>query len=252
MSTTIPETSARQSYLKLKPILDKLEDLHGLRFSPEEATGRGLWMTQFAKQDKARLKALYKQAPVSIIDELESRALAVKGASLEVSAVVEELSSDELFQARKQRDELLLQIQAVCFGDAEIQKELARIRSGRGHRDLGNDLLDVATLVTQKKVWSKMKSAGFLSEKGLEDLQDKGARILRWTGRSSDPLTQNPREAERRAWSYLVEGYNLVRDYTRVLYREEPELWEYRYPSIYSTRSPKKEAASPAPTTPTP
>jgi hypothetical protein len=50
-----------------------------------------------------------------------------------------------------------------------------------------------------------MKSAGFFSEKGLEALQDKGVQILRWTGRSSEPLMQNPREAERRAWSSLVE-----------------------------------------------
>lgn len=231
----IPTAEAIAAYQAVKPMLDALpeEALYALRFPAPEATARGLWVAGNAERDRERFIEMYKDPPLEAIDSLEQRALAVKGAELAAPDPDTPAEPPDLERGRELRKKHLKVLDAVFFGDAGTTEKLEEIRSGRGNRDLGSDLIDLSAL--EAKHWPRVLATGLISADERKELDPLGAATLRWAGRSDTPAP-NPREAEQRAWTHMAQAYNLVRDYAFVLYRDDPDGYARDYPALSAPR----------------
>jgi hypothetical protein len=240
MSST-PEAAVLDAFEALKPTLLTLkpESLRGLRMPAEVATGRGLALARQVTTDRTRFEDLYKNPPLALFDSLERRALAVKGAALtDEFAPVVEVSEEELKQAMYLRRKHLSILSTVFFDKEDVLKELSEIRTGRGHRDLGGDLVDLAALLSRKEIWGVVKPTTLVKDSTVNELEVLGLKILRWL--DGDNSENNGRRFERLAWNYLMEAVDKVMVLSRPLY-ESQEEWEAAYPAfgrVVSTHRP--------------
>lgn len=231
----IPEVEAIAAFEELKGALEALDEtkLRALRFPASEAASRGLWLAGNAERDRSRFEAQFTSPPLEAIDSLRKRALAVKGAELTAAKAATAPEPPDLDAARSLRRRHLKVVDAVLDGEPEHEAAIAQIVSGRGTRDLGSDLVELAAM--ERKQWARISATGLVNEAELERMDQLGVDVLRWAGRKDEPgAAADPRAAERRAFTYLAEAYDLVRDHARLVYRDDPDAWQRDYPSLYT------------------
>jgi hypothetical protein len=132
--------------------------------------------------------------------------------------------------ARQQRQRTLKVSEAVCFGDEDKLAELGAIYLGRGNRDLGTDLIDIAAFV--RKNGKIFESTGLITEADLVKMETVGREIVEWTLRRGDDV--GSRFAEQRAWTSMAKAYELIRCHAHPLYFGREDEWVTRYPSLFS------------------
>jgi hypothetical protein len=237
----IPEVEAIASYESLKELLDDLptDGLRSLRFTANEAASRGLWLAGNAQRDGAKFVAMYANPPLAEIESIKQRALAVKGAELLATKTGQTLEQPDIAGARIIRKRHLKIVDAVVGETPDNMQQIADIIQGRGTRDLGSDLIDLAAL--ERANWSAIVATGLVQEADLEQMDQLGVQILAWAGRSGEGTPDtNPRGAEQRAWTYMATAYQIIRDYAQVIYRDDPDTWRRDYPSLFTHEGPTK------------
>jgi hypothetical protein len=248
----IPEGKAREAYEEVEEIADEIpkKELAPLRFPVDESTGRALFVSQHANEDLPQFKAVYKKPPEKEIRLLGKLAYALKGADLQRKAVkIVPVSKEDIRKLRKVRKKALRLVRLVFEGNEKMQKKADEIDKGRGHPDLAGDGIEIHDIIIED--WPLFEKTGLISKEEVEDLEKLSYALLAWSGRHKDQPSLKEREAEQRVWTLLVNAYHPVREYARILYLDNLEEWEYRYPSLFAFElppRPKKQTSNPDPT----
>lgn len=252
----IPVAKATEAWEAVKDRAEAIptDRLHPLRYPASEAAARGLWVAGNAKKDIVRFEGLYREPPIELILLMETLALSVKGAEQASLVPVPVLTTEQLQSFRKLRGRILAVLQAVFFDDEDVEAEIDRIQRGSSQKDLGDDLLELAKLISQPETWKKLVATGLVNQTDLTALETAGAAVLAWVGskpktKGAKKPTQPARILEQRAWTQMAEAYNKLRDLALPLYREDTASWEYHYPNLLSFNQPSSRKKSKPSTT---
>ena len=236
--TDTNDDDARAAFESLKPVLIEMDDgaLIPIRYTATEAVVRGLWVSDNAERDLEQFEATYREPPVEEIQSLRRRTLAVKGAELAEKPAAS-LSPPDVDRTKVLRKKFIAVERAVFLGDDEKQAELDEIEKGYGHRDLGSDGIMLADIADQN--WTAIAPTELIDRAEVDELRRRSLDVLHWAGRREGKSQSSSRLMEQRAWSYMAEAYNEIRDLAFSMYRNNKALWERDYPSLYAEKPPK-------------
>lgn len=248
IETIVPSIAIKAYKAEEKQLLGIPKDqLLPLRYTAAEATSRGLWLGQNAERDLQLFRACYRKPPEAEIRTMVSRALAVKGAEdimLDPPDEQEASRTPDFDSARDLKGRHIKIVSAVAHDKPEIQKKLEAILPGRGHQDLGSDLIDLVKL--EQNHWESFGPTGLASFEELREMEALGIRILRWTARRNRKERKlSVRAAEQRAWTHMAQAYLKIRAYAYVLFLDDLDKWRRDYPSLFAVISPRGRGDKP-------
>ena len=237
MPVEISAGEAIKAYRSLEDILNALlkEALLQLRFEAYEALARALWMLTFAKKDIPLFEACYVNPPIPAINILETAAMAMSGA--EFLSKGKKIPRPDMTEARGLKKKYEAIITAVFIADPEVMKKLKKIAKGRGNVNVGTDLIAISNLILTHE--DRLITTGLIVPEEVETLDKLGKQILQWAQQNSDDA-DDFRDKERRAWTYMSNLYNEIRDHARLIYRKDLDTWKVRYPNLLKPSHSRK------------
>ena len=232
MTSKIPVSDTVIAYNRLKHNLENIPDhkIRKLRFSASEATARGLWLASNAVRDILLFEEVYKNPPIAEINGLEQASLAIKGAQF-LDNPDSIILPPDMIRAKEIRKKHLAILIALFFDDKILIEQINKINKGKGHLNLGSDMIDIAAF--ESKHWDKFKHTKLVTRDDIIELDKLGQEILVWVGQKTK-IFNNTRNKERRAWSYMVKLYNIVRNHAYLLFVDNPKKWKEDYPNLMS------------------
>ena len=211
------------------------------------AASIALGALQNLRKLRERFVAAFTDPPLTELDRLGDYALAALYAHLRARAPTYDQEQMQVLmeEARPLREQLLVAAEmyaAFAVIDAEV---VAGIRAGKGHLDLAQDLLALATLYNAN--WSQMQGSPVTAEMvqrsgtlGFELLQGLGARTV---GEAEQEPEIGWAERRARAFRLLVRAYGELRHATAYVRRHEGDAAQYA-PSLHLREgSPRVEEA---------
>ncbi len=189
--------------------------------------------------------------PMSSLDKLQTYALGTWYAHLLTLPPAEpDNKTKPLFEeGAVLRENLLVAAEALAHRKLLEPKHVAQIRSGRGHVDLANDLVALATLFTNN--WGTIEGKTAVTPEEVERAAMLGPELLIALGIREQARERSPAQLanqRRRAFTLLVRAYDDCRRAVSYLRWREGDTAKL-VPSLYAKRT--KTQAKTAPTTST-
>jgi hypothetical protein len=198
--------------------------------SVTEGTGRGLWVAMNYEEDRPLFLATYRTMPVVAMDDIRTRSLALKGAANKSG---NDTPAPDRDHGRKLCRKFGLTYRNVFFEDEAKAQELQASltgQSGRKVKKLGDRLIACSRLGL--KYHRRMCATGLITVKEFSEMEALGLELLAWTVSQRQPAESD--DLVRRAFTYMAESYNFIRNRAFVIYENDPSGWENRYPDLGS------------------
>jgi hypothetical protein len=238
----VPEDTTRdeQAFVQLEARLAELPraEIEEPRASPERAAATALAVAELCARPEVRERFSRLAAAglfeLALLDELPLAARAARHARqllVQTSAAASsaQLPSELLAEAGGQRNRMLKVLDYNCGEDPGVAARLAAVRGGKGHFDLGNDLLVLADLYRANRTLLALDQRHYRAA-DEEAARAIAGRIFSALSASGAPGVGRWTELQARSWTHLARIYGEVRRAGQFLfYHEDPEA---RFPAL--------------------
>lgn len=229
---------AEEALAELKATLEKRAAAPPFRMNVPQAVANVIIVARSLGEDAALFKELFtpKGFDPAAYADLDKRGLALWRADVEYRLALDPEGNlpPLLEKATPLRRSLLAAADYLWGSSADKESQLAAIRAGRGHMDIGDDLLALSALLSAEAEYVTANTK--LTEVDLKEAARVAQSLIRTlTARDSDTAVTNARALRDRAGDYAVEGVNAVRRAATFTYGEDDAQMD-RYPSVYAGR----------------
>lgn len=147
-----------------------------------------------------------------------------------------------LAEAAPLREGMLVAAEALAYVGAVDRTQVAGIRSGSGHLDLANDLIELATLFGEQ--WSELSTKTALTRAEVDRAAELGPALVAALGRrdlGTDAEASAYEDERRRSFWLFFRAYEESRRAVGYLRWHEGDVDEL-VPSLFTTRRRSREA----------
>lgn len=239
-------TAAAAAYTKVEPELASLEaeDLRPINVDIPAAVHVALGVAPKLKTLREELVAALPKHPINYLDNLEYYALAAWFANLvhTLSGGGGDPYKQLIEEAQGLRKTLLVAAEPLALKNLIEAEKVKAIRSGQGHKDLAQDLIDLSALY--REAWSRIKNKTVAEIEEVDRASTLGHQLqsllaVRESG-AAEGSADEIEERRARAFSLLQKAYDeTLRAVTYLRWRDGDV--EAFAPSLFKApRAPRK------------